>query len=325
MSRLPRLVIPGIPYHVTQRGNRRAQTFFEAADYALYRDLLAQSAHKAGAQVWCYCLMPNHVHIIVVPSDADGLRRTFADTHRRYTGYINARNRWTGHLWQGRFGAVAMDEAHLAAAVRYVSLNPVRARLVARPQDWRWSSVAAHLAQQDDPLVVVAPVIERYWRLCRISGRSGCARCGWARCGLAGLANVGNVRQTAGQRRMAGSDGGQNRQNPATPKTRPKTKDPDNFVNLVNWHRNYRNCTVIATHPVEFDARRCAKTTHAIRGELPAFYSVLCTQPESCRPIATRAYNLAPRNRKALPITDTELRLIAAAAIIGLRSRPKAG
>ena len=72
MARLPRLVLPGIPYHVTQRGNRRAQTFFEDADYALYRDLLAQSAERAGAAVWCYCLMPNHVHIIVVPSDEDG-------------------------------------------------------------------------------------------------------------------------------------------------------------------------------------------------------------------------------------------------------------
>jgi putative transposase len=164
MSRLPRLVIPGIPYHVTQRGNRRAQTFFEDADYGLYSDLLAQSVEKAGAEIWCYCLMPNHVHIIIVPSDEDGLRRTFADAHRRYTGYINARNRWTGHLWQGRFGAVAMDELHLAAAVRYVSLNPVRARLVTRAQDWRWSSVAAHLAEQDDALVRVTPVLERYGR-----------------------------------------------------------------------------------------------------------------------------------------------------------------
>lgn len=162
MARLPRLVIPGIPYHVTQRGNRRQQTFFEEGDYALYRDLLAQSAEKAGAEVWAYCLMPNHVHIVIVPADEDGLRRSFADTHRRYTGYINARHRWTGHLWQGRFGAVAMDEAHLAAAVRYVSLNPVRARLVERARDWRWSSVAAHLAGEDDGLVRVRPVLERY-------------------------------------------------------------------------------------------------------------------------------------------------------------------
>ena len=189
MARLPRLVLPGIPYHVTQRGNRRAQTFFEEGDYALYRDLLAQAADRAGAEIWCYCLMPNHVHVIVVPSDEDGLRRTFAETHRRYTGFINARARWTGHLWQGRFGAVAMDEDHLANAARYVSLNPVRARLVERARDWRWSSVGAHLAGEDDGLVKVAPLLERYgdfgaflaeekddevaWRRLRMSETSG--------------------------------------------------------------------------------------------------------------------------------------------------------
>ena len=80
--------------------------------------------------------MPNHVHVILVPSDEDGLRRTFADLHRRYTGFINARARTTGHLWQGRYGSVAMDEAHLHHAIRYVSLNPVRARLVKRARDW---------------------------------------------------------------------------------------------------------------------------------------------------------------------------------------------
>ena len=106
--------------------------------------------------------MPNHVHVIVVPFDEDGLRRTFADAHRRYTGYVNARMRVTGHLWQGRFGSVVMDEPHLASAVRYVSLNPVRAGLVDRPRDWPWSSVAAHMAGRDDGLVRVAPVVERY-------------------------------------------------------------------------------------------------------------------------------------------------------------------
>ena len=162
MARLSRLVLPGLPHHVTQRGNRRAQTFFNDGDYALYRDLVAEAAKKAGSEIWAYCLMPNHVHIIVVPSHEDGLRRTFAEVHRRYTGFINARNRWTGHLWQGRFGAVVMDEAHLAHAVRYVSLNPVRARMVSSAAEWRWSSVAAHLAGKDDGLVKVAPVLERY-------------------------------------------------------------------------------------------------------------------------------------------------------------------
>jgi len=162
MSRLPRLVIPGYPHHVTQRGNRRGQTFFEDGDYELYASLLSESARKAEAEIWCYCLMPNHVHIIIVPSDKDGLRRTFADAHRRYTGYINARLRVTGHLWQGRFGSVLMDEEHLAHAVRYVSMNPVRAGLVERAEDWKWSSVPAHLAGQDNELVKVSPVLERY-------------------------------------------------------------------------------------------------------------------------------------------------------------------
>ena len=162
MARLSRLVVPGHPHHVTQRGNGRGQVFFEDGDYELYRDLLSEAARKAGAEIWCYCLMPNHVHIIIVPFDKDGLRRTFADVHRRYTGYVNARRRVTGHLWQGRFGSVVMDENHLANAVRYVSLNPVRARLVKQAQDWQWSSVRAHMRGRDDRLVKVAPVRQRY-------------------------------------------------------------------------------------------------------------------------------------------------------------------
>ena len=161
MARLARLVVPGLPHHVTQRGNRRGATFFEDGDYALYRDLLADAAGWARTEVWAWCLMPNHVHVILVPSDEDGLRRTFADLHRRYTGFVNARARTTGHLWQGRYGSVAMDEAHLHNAIRYVSLNPVRARLVKRARDWEWSSVRAHLAGRDDGVVGVAPVLDR--------------------------------------------------------------------------------------------------------------------------------------------------------------------
>jgi putative transposase len=161
MARRARLVIPGLPHHVTQRGNGRQKTFFEKADYALYLDLFAQAAERARVEVWAYCLMPNHVHAIVVPADADGLRRTFGELHRRYTGYVNARARRTGHLWQGRFGSAAMDEEHLAHAFRYVSLNPVRARLVKRAADWNWSSVRAHLAGADDHVVRVAPALER--------------------------------------------------------------------------------------------------------------------------------------------------------------------
>ena len=162
MARLLRLVILGQPHHVTQRGNRRAPVFFEEGDYRLYKDLLSEAAHRAEAEIWCYCLMPNHVHLIIVPTDEDGLRRTFADAHRRYTGYINARMCTTGHLWQGRFGSVVMDETHLTHALRYVSLNPVRAGLVSRAEDWGWSSVGAHFSGKDDGLVTVAPVLQQF-------------------------------------------------------------------------------------------------------------------------------------------------------------------
>jgi putative transposase len=161
MARLPRLVLPGIPHHVTQRGNGRQAVFFEDGDYALYRDLLELAARQARVEIWSYCLMPNHVHAVVVPSDEDGLRATFAQTHRRYTGYINARRRVTGHLWQGRYGSVAMDEEHLYHALRYVALNPVRAGLVTRAQDWPWSSASAHIAGVDDALAPFAPTEER--------------------------------------------------------------------------------------------------------------------------------------------------------------------
>lgn len=165
MSRLARVVVPGFPHHVTQRGNRRQAIFFEDGDYALYRDLLAERCRKASVEVWAYCLMPNHVHLIMVPQSAEGLARSIGETHRQYTAFVNARARWTGHLFQGRFASVALDDDHLMLAARYVALNPVRARLVKRPQDWPWSSLRAHLAGRDDGLVHVAPLLARLGRI----------------------------------------------------------------------------------------------------------------------------------------------------------------
>src|SRR5208282_2221578 len=161
MARIARFVVPDLPHHVTQRGNRRMQTFFGDEDYALYLDLLSERCRQAGVAVWSYCLMPNHVHLILTPSTPQGLGRALGETHRRYASVINARLRVTGHLFQSRFGSVVMDEEHLMPAARYVALNPVRARLVARAQDWRWSSVRAHLAGKDDELVTVKPLLDR--------------------------------------------------------------------------------------------------------------------------------------------------------------------
>ena len=138
MPRCARLVVPGLPHHVTQRGNRRLPTFFRDGDYALYRHLLREGCAKAGTRIWAWCLMPNHVHLILVPSSEDGLRAALGEAHRRYTRLVNEREGWRGHLWQSRFASFAMDEQWLVACARYVELNPVRAGLVRRPEDWRW-------------------------------------------------------------------------------------------------------------------------------------------------------------------------------------------
>ena len=162
MTRLARMVIPGLPHHVTQRGNRREAIFFEDGDHEIYCDMLAEQLRKSSVEVWAYCLMPNHVHLILNPQQSDFMGRALGEAHRRYTNFINARGRWNGHLFQSRFASVAMDESHLRAAVSYVSLNPVRARLVSGAEEWAWSSVRAHLAGEDDGLVSVRPVLDRW-------------------------------------------------------------------------------------------------------------------------------------------------------------------
>ncbi len=168
---MARIVVPGLPHHVTQRGNRRERVFFGDADYRAYLDMLATAIKKSESEVWAWCLMPNHVHLIVVPSDEDGLRACVANAHRRYAARINARMRVTGHLWQGRFGSVVMDEAHLYHAFAYVSLNPVRAGLVKRAEDWPWSSVRAHLDGVDDGITTTAPLHERIDDVARFLNR----------------------------------------------------------------------------------------------------------------------------------------------------------
>lgn len=161
MARMARVVVPLYPHHVTQRGNRRQRTFFDDGDYASYLALMSEFCRKAGTRVWAYCLMPNHVHFVMVPSHVDGLRAALGEAHRRYTRAVNFRNKWRGHLWQERFHSFPMDENYLMATVRYVERNPVAARLCRRAGDWPWSSAAAHLRGQDDGLVEVRPMLSR--------------------------------------------------------------------------------------------------------------------------------------------------------------------
>jgi putative transposase len=160
MGRLARVVAPGFPHHLTQRGNRRQQTFFCDEDYQSYLELISEWCGALEVEILAYCLMPNHVHLIAVPRSADGLRRAIGEVHRRYSRMVNFREGWRGHLWQGRFASCVLDEPHLLTAARYVELNPVRAGLINTPSRYRWSSAAAHVRGRDDSVVRVGPLLE---------------------------------------------------------------------------------------------------------------------------------------------------------------------
>ncbi len=152
MPRPDREVIPGLPHHVTHRGNRREKIFFEEDDYRLYLRLLRKAAERYGVRVYDYALMPNHIHVIAVPKREESLSEAFQWADGKYAEIFNGLYDQVGHLWQGRFKSSPMDEDHMFNAVRYVLRNPVRAGLVARAEDYRWSSAAAKCGLRFDPL-----------------------------------------------------------------------------------------------------------------------------------------------------------------------------
>jgi len=137
---------------VTQRGNRRQQTFFNNEDYQAYLALMSEWCFKYHVEIWAYCLMPNHIHLIAVSQTKEGLNLAIGEAHRRYTRRINFRKGWRGHLWQGRFASFIMQENYLLACTRYIELNPVRAKLVTQPEDWPWSSAQAHISGKNSIL-----------------------------------------------------------------------------------------------------------------------------------------------------------------------------
>jgi len=166
VARIARVVAAAVPQHVVQRGNRRQPVFFSTADYKAYLRLVAAWCAKERVEVWAYCLMTNHVHLVAVPETGHGLARAIGEAHRRYTVRVNQRENWRGYLWQGRFSSSPLDEQYLLSAVRYVELNPVRSGLVERAWQYPWSSAAAHVRGRDDVLVKVKPMLSRVadWR-----------------------------------------------------------------------------------------------------------------------------------------------------------------
>ncbi|MBA4421781.1 MAG: transposase [Syntrophus sp. (in: bacteria)] len=146
MPRLPRAIAVGYPHHITQRGNHREAVFTEPGDYSRYLNWLAQYAEKYSFDVWAYCLMPNHVHLVGVPGNDGSLARTFNTVHMKYAQHHNRKSGKTGHLWQGRFFSCVLDERYVYAAIRYVEMNPVRSGLCGCPEDYLWSSARLHIA-----------------------------------------------------------------------------------------------------------------------------------------------------------------------------------
>lgn len=125
MPRVARIVVPGLPHHVTQRGNNRQDVFFTNDDRRAYLNLLIDQCNRHSVRLLGYCLMDNHVHLIAVPRRADSLAKAIGRTHWLYTQHVNRVHHRSGHLWQNRFFSNAMDEEHCLLAMRYIEWNPI--------------------------------------------------------------------------------------------------------------------------------------------------------------------------------------------------------
>ena len=153
MPRLARTVFAEVPHHITQRGNRREDVFFDEEDYQTYLEWLMHYSKEYQLEILAYCLMTNHIHLVAVPATENSLHQVLKPLHMRYAQRINRRNNWKGHFWQGRYFSSPMDESYMWATIRYVELNPVRARMVMRAEHYPWSSAIAHCGISEDQVL----------------------------------------------------------------------------------------------------------------------------------------------------------------------------
>lgn len=162
MPRKPRFFLPGVPSHIVQRGHNREAVFFEPQDYSAYLDWLRQGAMKYACTIQAWCLMTNHVHLLITPSKADGVTRLMQYLGRHYVPYINHKYGRSGSIWEGRFKSSLIDaDAYLLACMRYVELNPVTAGMVGHASEYRWSSYRVNALGERDALVTPHEVYER--------------------------------------------------------------------------------------------------------------------------------------------------------------------
>jgi putative transposase len=165
MARLGRYFVEGQPLYVIQRGIGRRAVFFAEEDYARYREFLAAAAAANGLKVHAYVLMPHHVHLLATPETATSLPRAMQSLGRRYVRTVNALHRRTGTLWEGRYRAAPIEsETYFIACCRYIERDPVRARLVDHPRQYRWSSYRAHAEGTADDLAAFHPALRSLGR-----------------------------------------------------------------------------------------------------------------------------------------------------------------
>lgn len=145
MARQARIVIPNTAHHITQRGNRGEQVFFEKADYKTYLDILLEQCERFKLSLFSYCLLPNQIHLIVEPEEPALMARAIGETHRRYSCIINERNNWRGHLFQDRFFSYPVDEQNALRAARFIETLPVTAGIAPKPENYLWSSAKARI------------------------------------------------------------------------------------------------------------------------------------------------------------------------------------
>jgi putative transposase len=154
MPRQPRLILPEVAVHIIQRGNNRGACFHADSDYLVYLQHLRELSGKFDCSVHAYCLMPNHVHLLLTPRSPDSCTGLMRDLGQRYVQYFNRRHRRTGTLWEGRFrSCIAESARYVLACYRYIELNPVRAALVADPRAYPWSSFRANVGEKLEPLI----------------------------------------------------------------------------------------------------------------------------------------------------------------------------
>ena len=145
MPRIARVVLPDVPYHITQRGNYRQDVFEDEEDKRFYMELFTYYSKEHGLKLYAWCLMDNHVHFVVESSSATTLAKVFNTVHMRYSQYFNKKKGVRGHLWQGRFFSCPLDKCHLYEAIRYVELNPIRAGISSHLKDYIWCSAYSRL------------------------------------------------------------------------------------------------------------------------------------------------------------------------------------